>query len=144
MHGFLLQQVLAKHIQGVAKEYNDTVRGKYQRAADGWRLPFWDWASEHPVPPATTMEQITVNGPRGPETVPNPLFEYRFQSFPHDMSLFPTDMSRYHETKRCPDGQGTSHPAMANSGILREAGPIKDAVVGQKEGKGRCLAAFVG
>lgn len=60
-----------------------TTRAQMQGAAALLRLPYWDWA-EIPAnggpdfPAAITNPQVTVNGPKGKQTINNPLFRHDF------------------------------------------------------------------
>lgn len=62
---------------------NSTERQLYQQAASTFRLPYWDWAL--PAPPNETHfpqvfwgPTLKQYGPRGFQTIRNPLYSYRF------------------------------------------------------------------
>lgn len=61
-------------------------------AANSFRIPYWDWATDSNLPPATTWPEITVNTPEGEQTIPNPLYSFTWPNFPldHDPAWFPT------------------------------------------------------
>ncbi|KAK6199146.1 hypothetical protein LQW54_010067 [Pestalotiopsis sp. IQ-011] len=61
-------------------------------AANSFRIPYWDWATDSNLPPATTWPEITVNTPDGEQTILNPLYSFTWPSFPldHDPAWFPT------------------------------------------------------
>lgn len=129
---------MASHIQQIAKKYNNSQDAeKYREAADQWRLPYWDWATDPTVPPATTLQNITVNGPRGVKTLENPLFQYKFQNFPHDPVLFPShsenfaQLLKYPVTARCINPQGDNDPNRANNEFLYKH-PQRDVVVSSR------------
>lgn len=106
---YVKQQVLAQHIQAIAMQYRGSLADTYRRAADLWRIPYWDWADGQSIPSVFTTSNVTVTGPLGRVTVDNPLLTYRFQKFPLNATLFPSDcdtdynLYSYPETLRCPD-----------------------------------------
>ncbi|KAH6678140.1 hypothetical protein B0J14DRAFT_582032 [Halenospora varia] len=77
----LFEQVLGTYIQDIAKQYPPELRSTYQAAADNFRIPYWDWASDYRVPPAITQPQIQVITPTGIQTITNPLYQYKFQGY---------------------------------------------------------------
>lgn len=103
------QQVLAQHVQTVALQYTGSMADTYRRAADLWRMPYWDWADGQNLPSIFSDPNVTVNGPVGRVTLENPLLTYRFQQFPLNATQFPSDcdtdynLYSYPETLRCPD-----------------------------------------
>ena len=98
----ILQQVLATHIQALAKEYPASQQATYQAAADTFRLPYWDWGSQPDLPPIATAQSVQVISPSGPITIRNPLYSYRFPQL--DSNLYPRNqdsgLSTYPETVR--------------------------------------------
>ncbi|KAF2999136.1 hypothetical protein E8E14_005792 [Neopestalotiopsis sp. 37M] len=78
--------------QVAARRYTGGDAALYLAAANSFRIPFWDWATDSNLPPATTWPEITVNAPGGQQTVPNPLYSFVWPSFPldHDPAWFPT------------------------------------------------------
>ncbi|KAH8662913.1 hypothetical protein BGZ60DRAFT_412262 [Tricladium varicosporioides] len=77
----LFEQVLGTYIQNIAQQYPPELRQRYQAAADNFRIPYWDWASDSQVPPAITQPQIQVTTPTGIQTITNPLYQYKFQGY---------------------------------------------------------------
>jgi tyrosinase len=73
-------------IQEIAQQYPEgDTRNKYVASALNFRIPYWDWAA---VPPAgesvlpasvSRSQTVDVDGPRGVQTIWNPLFSYSFQ-----------------------------------------------------------------
>ena len=104
---------MAEHIQAVAAAYTGDQAPVYRKAADSWRQPYWDWAVDKVLPDALMVGNMTVNGPKGVVTVPNPLLTYRFQQFPLNTTMFPPesdfDLAKYPLTVRCPDVSHSSH-----------------------------------
>ena len=64
--------------------FSDTAeKARYQNAARSFRIPYWDWSvapkgGGSVYPPDFKTEKITVFGPRGWQTIENPLYAYRF------------------------------------------------------------------
>ncbi|PHH80405.1 hypothetical protein CDD82_1771 [Ophiocordyceps australis] len=78
----LYEQELVAHARQLAAQYPPNVRAQYQQAADTLRAPYWDWASDQSVPPATVAPRTRVNIPNGSGTqlveVNNPFATYTF------------------------------------------------------------------
>ncbi|KAJ8124503.1 hypothetical protein O1611_g9137 [Lasiodiplodia mahajangana] len=84
------QQILGDEVQRLALEYvNNDDAPAYREASEKLRLPYWDWASDSTLPPSTTRENITVNGPNGTIALHNPLYNYQWQTYPLDPAQFP-------------------------------------------------------
>ena len=69
----------------IAKQYPDSERAAYEKAASTWRLPYWDWAQlkerasglVYDVPLLVQPPTIEVHGPTGPTKLsPNPLSRF--------------------------------------------------------------------
>ncbi|KAI9159091.1 Tyrosinase [Paramyrothecium foliicola] len=80
----LFEQRLVETATKLAKLYPAKYRDQYVKAAQSLRSPYWDWASNSAVPPATTPAKLTVKVPNGNDLksiqVDNPLRYYRFPS----------------------------------------------------------------
>jgi tyrosinase len=116
----LYEQVLAKHVQTIAKGYNSAT---YQRAADRFRIPYWDWAAPpYKMPDWFSSSTIRINKPSGAVDVTNPLASYRYQRFPYISSTFPSSipLSKFPKTVRRPKN-GNSDPAAVNSLLVSQA-----------------------
>lgn len=78
----LFEQELVKIAQDLAKKYPAKYRDEYTKAANSLRAPYWDWAADSRVPPASVAAQITVNIPDGQgikqSNIDNPLYTYKF------------------------------------------------------------------
>ncbi|KAJ3577361.1 hypothetical protein NPX13_g3208 [Xylaria arbuscula] len=85
----LYEQLLSTEVQRLALEYTGDEASAYRAASEELRLPFWDWASDSSLPPSTTRENITVNGPDGKIELHNPLYNYRWQTYPMNETQFP-------------------------------------------------------
>ncbi|RYO89420.1 hypothetical protein DL764_008588 [Monosporascus ibericus] len=101
------QQILGQKVQQLANEYSGKDASAYTAAGQAFRLPYWDWASDARIPPPCTRQNITVNAPKGPITIRNPLYSYQWHQYPLDQGLFPGSESLENETTRSPNP--TSH-----------------------------------
>ncbi|ORY62692.1 uncharacterized protein BCR38DRAFT_346826 [Pseudomassariella vexata] len=121
-------QILGGYIQKAAEEYYGDDSHRYVPAAQTWRFPYWDWASNNTLPSAVKTKEMTIKGPNGPLTVPNPLYSYRWQQFPldHNPQYFPTttpaEIWNSTETKRDSD-------ADVNGSLNHSGSPLRDQVV---------------
>lgn len=107
----LLEQTMHAHAQTIASKYTGASAATYKSAAETLRLPYWDWASDPDaaIPPVTTQPTIKINTPTGPADVHNPLYSYRFQTFPFtDPDFQDQAVSQFNETKRSVDGSENS------------------------------------
>ncbi|KAI0966132.1 Di-copper centre-containing protein [Xylaria arbuscula] len=85
----LYEQLLGDEVQRLALEYTDDEASAYRDASQKLRLPYWDWASDPTLPASSTQENITVNGPNGKIVLHNPLYNYRWQTYPLNETQFP-------------------------------------------------------
>lgn len=84
------------YAQDIAASYPDENRDTYVAAATTLRVPYWDWASDPPMPDALVTPTITINTPEGQQEVNNPLYTYKFHPLPVGTDI-PSDnpVSRY-------------------------------------------------
>jgi tyrosinase len=117
------QQVLGSHIQTIASTYTGNLSGIYQRAADQWRQPYWDWALDGDLPTLFRQQNVTVTSANGKVTLPNPPLLYKFQQYPLNATLFPSTtldglLNTYPETVRCPGyNSSASNQYQASDGV---------------------------
>ena len=112
----LYEQILWGHAQEIAAEYPPGERERYQKVALVLRIPYWDWAQKNSeMPDIVSQDQVTINTPQGPQTIPNPLNKYHFH--PYVASDFGTDLPPYNSTVRMPDEAGLSRSAMINQNL---------------------------
>ncbi|KAF2636144.1 Di-copper centre-containing protein [Massarina eburnea CBS 473.64] len=107
----LFEQELYKHVRSVAEQATTDQR-RWIMAADAFRQPYWDWALGHnggDFPDFFSTPSITVNGPNGEQTIPNPLYQYAFH--PVSIDDFDDDWGQLNTTLRCP----ASHEAGVQS-----------------------------
>ncbi|KAI1777107.1 Di-copper centre-containing protein [Hypoxylon cercidicola] len=126
-------QVLGTEIQRIASEYSGENASSYREAAQTFRLPYWDWATNAILPPACTPESITVDGPRGPLRLRNPLYSYRWPTQPLNQTQFPGSQDWPPETTRA---SNNTHPDFSpdavNANLAQMADLLKDLVVSQE------------
>ncbi|KAL8908400.1 MAG: hypothetical protein Q9207_000819 [Kuettlingeria erythrocarpa] len=101
------EQVLYDIVQDVATSIVNDTKGEYKPAASSFRHPYWDWAAPAldggPILPApiSGSAYIVVYLPNGSQTIPNPLYQYKFDH--SDLSSFPdAPFDVWEETKRYP------------------------------------------
>ncbi|ETS87554.1 hypothetical protein PFICI_01382 [Pestalotiopsis fici W106-1] len=104
----LFEQTLFTIVQTIAAWYPDEQRETFQRAADTFRIPYWDWAMKpsngSSVFPSILWgsSKIEVDGPNGKQNISNPLFSYVFN--PLNPGIFEEYPFMYwNETKRRPN-----------------------------------------
>ncbi|KAI0377011.1 Di-copper centre-containing protein [Hypomontagnella monticulosa] len=125
----LYEQTLGSEIQHIASDYGRHRNASaYREAALTFRLPYWDWATNPQLPLSCVQENITVNGPRGPLTLHNPLYSYKWQTYPLNQSQFPNSQNWSSQTTRASDGHGDFSPDVVNKNLADVAGQIKDQV----------------
>lgn len=126
------QQVLVSHARRIAKTYPQRYRQQYVQAAERLRSPYWDWAADSNVPPASASPKLQVNFPNGESLqrrqVDNPLYTYRIPRQVLDGQLGPFDTANRPQTLRCPAPQ--NYPATAND--LLSQRPYKQWVVSNR------------
>ncbi|KAH6640594.1 hypothetical protein F5144DRAFT_482480 [Chaetomium tenue] len=96
----LFEQVLVSHAVRLAGEYPPDLQPEYVGAAQTLRQPYWDWAADSTLPPATYAINVTVRAPCGVIEMANPLRGYRFQQLPLESS-FGGFLATYPQTIRC-------------------------------------------
>ncbi|KAI0505522.1 Di-copper centre-containing protein [Xylaria bambusicola] len=85
----LYEQLLSDEVRRLALEYTDDDASIYRDASEKLRLPYWDWASDPALPPSASNENVTINGPDGEIELHNPLYSYRWQTYPLNETQFP-------------------------------------------------------
>ncbi|KAK6516199.1 hypothetical protein TWF506_006109 [Arthrobotrys conoides] len=78
----LYEGILYAEVQKIAKEFRsgtDDSR-KALAAAQDWRMPYWDWASDATIPELIgNTPRVTVRMPNGQDqTIDNPLYSYKY------------------------------------------------------------------
>ncbi|KAJ3499090.1 hypothetical protein NLG97_g624 [Lecanicillium saksenae] len=130
----LFEQQLVLHATEIAQKYPDNVRDQYVAAAQTLRAPYWDWAANSQVPPASVPSTIKVNiaGKDGVESadMTNPLQTFRMPQAALNGQYGTFDPYRRSQTVRCP-APYYSYPGSANANL------------GNRNLKGNVYAAFV-
>ncbi|KAI3321261.1 Di-copper centre-containing protein [Xylariaceae sp. AK1471] len=122
----LYEQVLGDEVKHLALEYTNEDASAYQNASQKFRLPYWDWANDPTLPPCSTYENITVNGPNGELVLHNPLYNYRWQTYPLNTTQFPGQGSMGPVTTRA--GDNGFDPDAVDGDLLEVLDSIKDSV----------------
>ncbi|KAI1095615.1 Di-copper centre-containing protein [Rostrohypoxylon terebratum] len=123
-------QILGNEIQHIAARYNASHRNSsvYREAAQSFRLPYWDWASNAQLPPSCAVLDVTVTSPQGPLTMRNPLYSYVWPTYPLNQTQFPGSTSWANETTRASDGKSDFSLSTVNANLAAVAGQLKDQV----------------
>ncbi|XDG05753.1 hypothetical protein ABKA04_005368 [Annulohypoxylon sp. FPYF3050] len=103
----LYEQILGREIQLIAARYNTSHRNSsvYREAAQAFRLPYWDWASNARLPPS-----------------------YRWPTYPLNQTQFPGSAGWPNETTRASDGKSDFSLDVVNANLAAVAGQLKDQV----------------
>jgi tyrosinase len=93
----------------------------WQAAANQFRFPYWDWASQSAMPAIVSQPMVQIINSKGfNQTVTNPLYQYSFQKFPMNQTWFPPSaadgwLANYPQTMRGVYTKGgPSSPSLAN------------------------------
>ncbi|KAK4239408.1 hypothetical protein C8A03DRAFT_42953 [Achaetomium macrosporum] len=122
----LFEQSLYNAVQDVAKQFpQGALRDKYMQAAQTFRAPYFDWASQPPrrssafpsVLSSPNVRVVDVDGKS--KSVSNPLYRFSFHPVNPSPDDFSQEWSRYPTTVRHPDRRGQSQdwrisPILAN------------------------------
>ncbi|KAK8121031.1 Tyrosinase [Apiospora kogelbergensis] len=118
-----------------ASQYENSSSASYKAAAESFRVPYWDWASDYRLPASVIDQRVTVNGPHGKVDIPNPLYSYRWQQFPlnSEAHYFPTDDGNkdcwyWNETKRLPNANGSDQYDAVNQSLADISSSLQDQV----------------
>lgn len=87
-----------------------TTRAQMQGAASTMKWPYWDWAAPPPnggnnFPAMVSAPTISISGPKGQETIQNPLFRYTFND---PSNLVYTPFKSWKNTLRYPTSDAAS------------------------------------
>ncbi|KAK6361388.1 hypothetical protein TWF730_005121 [Orbilia blumenaviensis] len=110
-----IEQILGRIMRNLANQYPaGPVRTRYQQAANRFRLPYWDWASNAQVPAIIgSQATVSVQKPQGFVTIANPMISYVFHPFSPSYFPYPP-FNRWRRTLRQPDSAGNSRPTVVN------------------------------
>ena len=125
-----LQQTLVQQAVYLANQYPQRYRWDYIQAANNLRAPYWDYAADPTVPPATVPATLKVRVPNGSVLkevdIQNPLATYKFPQDVLNGKYGAFDSQKRPQILHCPAPD--SYPAGANSRLAKR--PYKKLVVG--------------
>lgn len=100
----VFEQAWYLSVQEVINQFPSGQQQRWRNAANGLRMPYWDWAKAPPsgqdsTPTLIRDQQVTVDSPTGRRTIPNPLYKYDWGTVPSEMGglpwgNFPTTLRR--------------------------------------------------
>jgi tyrosinase len=105
----LFEQVLYSVIQELANTFPNATRAKYVTAAQNFRIPYYDWASQPAsgttsFPSSITLPKVTLMNTDGkPKTIDNPLASFDFHPLSPQKGDIGTEWARYATTVRYPN-----------------------------------------
>ncbi|EGX45615.1 hypothetical protein AOL_s00169g221 [Orbilia oligospora ATCC 24927] len=118
-------------VEEIRQSGNTQLHKKYNDVLPSIRLPYWDWAADASVPREVgEMPTIQVETQRGMQTIPNPLYTYRFQTNLAEFSAV-QPFGSMRETYRWPSRVNTadgymSQGAALNNAMRRLAGDLRN------------------
>ena len=72
-------------VRDIVPKFPANEQAAWKEAADTWRLPYWDWASNGSVPKLGLQPEITVTMPPGVSLrIDNPLYQFKM---PNDKTM---------------------------------------------------------
>ncbi|KAF8523809.1 hypothetical protein JB92DRAFT_1518313 [Gautieria morchelliformis] len=131
----LFEQSLSKHVHEIAREYKDAAdKERYLKAADRFRLPYWDWATEPTLPDIIAIQEtVNVHLPNGSRaSIKNPLFGYYFNPVYSDFGDGLPDektWEAWQSTYRYPtttDAKAKSEPSLMQSTLKNNRLTLRD------------------
>ncbi|KAK6520901.1 hypothetical protein TWF506_001143 [Arthrobotrys conoides] len=124
-----IEQILGNIMRNLANQYPaGAVRTRYQQAANRFRLPYWDWASNAQVPAILgSQATVRVQKPQGFVTIANPMISYVFHPFSASFFPFPP-FNTWRRTLRQPDQGGTSRPNVVNQQLRANQVSLRNRV----------------
>jgi tyrosinase len=89
---------LSGHVHDIAAKAPADQIERYLKAANEFRIPYWDWAqgtNTGPVPEFFTVPELAVTNTDGSLTVvSNPLYSYKFDPIPEGFVAKVNDFER--------------------------------------------------
>lgn len=128
----LYEQAIHAQMQTLVSQFPAAQQSRWQNAVNGFRIPYWDWATNNAQMPAIlTTPTVTVTQTTGQQqTINNPLFSYNFPSL--SRSDFPdSPFYVWKNTLRYPTSQtstATSQNTKVNSQLRNNAASQKQRV----------------
>lgn len=112
-------------VQDLAKDFSSDNRAKYVKAAETFRVPYWDWAApppkgEHVMPDfLSSPTPIRVDSPNGTITIPNPLYRYDFNPLVSSDMVW-TPYTTWTHTLRSPTSNWTAEATSQDSRVVSQ------------------------
>ncbi|KAH8880045.1 tyrosinase-domain-containing protein [Thozetella sp. PMI_491] len=130
----LFEQSLYAAVQAAVQQFPESLRGRYEEAAQDFRMPYFDWAIIPPTgssgfPAAISSAKISVVDIDGKsKSIDNPLYQYTFNPLNPQPQDFDDQWSQYPTTVRYPDQNGNSHDSQITSILNNENGSLRNNV----------------
>ncbi|KAF8418718.1 hypothetical protein EV426DRAFT_678991 [Tirmania nivea] len=126
----LLEQALQARAVAIAAKFTGSSAAAYRTAADQLRLPYWDWSdpvTRSDIPAIMMQATISVtkpssNGTPVSSTIPNPLFQYNFQSAATLKQYFSGNYANWMYTTRHPRSSSDPTPVNADANTIMRNG----------------------
>ncbi|KAF3920117.1 Tyrosinase [Arthrobotrys entomopaga] len=126
------EQFLWNHARDVVNSFpaSDSRKAAFAAVLPGFRIPYWDWASDSSVPAEVAqIQMIEVANPKGGrQTIANPLYSYKFT----DLRELPeAPFNSMGETFRWPrinNGRYESQPVALNNAMTAVGGNLRSRV----------------
>jgi len=127
----LYEQSLHLHMQNIVNKFPAAERPRWQSALFGFRIPFWDWATNNAqMPSILTQQYVTVTKPTGQASILNPLYSFKFPSLSsNDFPSYP--FYQWHQTVRYPTNtqpHANSQDGLVNQQLAANAASLRQRV----------------
>ncbi|KAK6338663.1 hypothetical protein TWF696_009474 [Orbilia brochopaga] len=127
----LYEQLIWEHARDVVNEFPEPKKAAYNAVLPTLRIPYWDWASNSTIPREIgELATIQVDTPKGQQTIPNPLYSYKFTDI-NEFSDLQSPLGKLKETVRYPqvvNGAYTSQIDPLNRVMENAAGGLTSTV----------------
>nr|POE62942.1 tyrosinase [Quercus suber] len=115
----LFEQEFLKISLEVANSYPSSSRPRMLAAQSTLRFPYWDWSAvpssgSSTLPSSISSASVTIEGPSGQETIPNPLYTYHFSD---SSDLYYGPFTTWPETLRWPNTNDPSAVSQEQSTV---------------------------
>ncbi|KAJ6261721.1 Tyrosinase [Drechslerella dactyloides] len=127
----LYEQLVWEHARDIVNEFPEPKKAAYKAVLPTLRIPYWDWAVNSTIPDEVgTFATIKIDTPKGQQTIPNPLYSYKFTDL-SEFSDFQSPYAKMNETVRYPqivDGVYSSQIDPLNRVMENAAGSLTNTV----------------
>jgi tyrosinase len=127
----LLEMTLYNIVQDLSKEFPQALQAKYISAAEDFRLPYWDWASQlgPDFPTSISSPQVTVVDTDGAtKKIPNPLYQFTFRPLNPSPGDFDQDWSQFPSTLRYPKSTTQSQDNLVTRAMANDSSSLRSNV----------------